>query len=107
MSSALVFGWYVVAAAATTAVFCLRRLLAASVSRRADFTGDEPAAAAAGVVAGTALPLRFRPGVAATAAATAAVLRLYRAASAAEISAYNTTQLNLLMLSSPHNIFIC
>jgi len=72
----------------------LRLLLAASASRRADFTGDEPtaaAAAAAGVAAGTGLALRFLPGVTA-----AAVFLLYRAASAAEISAYNTTQLHLL-----------
>jgi len=65
-------------------VFCFRRLL--SESRRADFTGDVPAAAT--VAAGTALALRFLPDV--TAAAAAVVFLLYRAASADEISAYNT-----------------
>ena len=66
--------------AAAADVFCFRLRFVASASRRADFTGDAVTVAAAAA----AVVCRFLPDAA---AAAAVAFLLYRAASAAEISA--------------------
>jgi len=86
---------------ATEAAF--RFLLVTSVSLRTCFTGE---ATVAGAVAGTAgLALRFLFDAVAAAAAEAVFL-LYRAASAAEISAYNTNTIICRCYNQlRHNVF--